>query len=76
MQNIQWQRVVIVIVIGGVGAILSEMRHLSIGSWAYDDSMPIIPMVNVGLSPLLQFALLPIVIYLLSNTKTKAPQKI
>ena len=66
VQNIQWQRVVIVIVIGGVGAILSEMRHLSISSWAYDDSMPIIPMVNVGLSPLLQFALLPIVIYLLS----------
>ena len=76
VQNIQWQRVVIVIVIGGVGAILSEMRHLSISSWAYDDSMPIIPMVNVGLSPLLQFALLPIVIYLLSNTKTKHLKKI
>ena len=76
VQNINWQRVVIVIVVGGVGAILSEMRHLSLGSWVYDDSMPIIPIVNAGLSPVLQFALLPIVIYLLSNTKTKAPQKI
>ena len=72
VQNIKWQRVVIVIVVGGVGAILSEKRHLSLGSWAYDNSMPIIPMVNAGLSPVLQFALLPIVIYLLSNRKRKS----
>ena len=48
---------------GGAGAILSEMRHLTEGNWAYDDSMPLIPLVNAGLSPVLQFTLLPVIIY-------------
>ncbi len=56
----------LVVIIGGVGAVLSEMRHLSLGSWAYDNSMPLIPVVNVGISPLLQFMILPILIYFLS----------
>jgi hypothetical protein len=58
--------VAIVVLIGGVGAVLSEIRHLSLGSWAYDDSMPLIPYVNVGISPVLQFMLLPLIIYKLS----------
>ena len=36
------------------------------GNWAYTDSMPIIPIVNVGISPILQFMILPLLIYLLS----------
>lgn len=56
------------VLIGGAGAVLSEMRHLSLGSWAYDDSMPIIPLVNVGISPVLQFMLLPLLSYKLSYT--------
>lgn len=56
----------LVLITGGVGAVLSEMRHLSLGSWAYDNSMPLIPVVNVGISPLLQFMILPILIYFLS----------
>ena len=56
----------LVVIAGGVGAVLSEMRHLSLGSWVYDNSMPLIPVVNVGISPLLQFMILPILIYFLS----------
>lgn len=63
---LQWQRVVLVIFIGGIGAILSEIRHLSLGNWAYSDLMPLIPMLNVGLSPVLQFMILPTLIYLVS----------
>ena len=48
---------------GGAGAILSEMRHLAEGNWAYADSIPLIPLVNAGLSPVLQFTLLPVIIY-------------
>ena len=55
-----------VMLIGAAGAVLSEKRHLIIGSWAYDQSMPIVPFVKVGISPLLQFFLLPVVIYFLS----------
>lgn len=61
-----WQRILIVILIGGVGAVLSEMRHLSVGNWAYSGLMPLIPVVQVGLSPVLQFMTLPSIIYILS----------
>ena len=60
-------KIFVVMLTGAVGAVLSEKRHLRIGSWAYDQSMPIVPFVNVGLSPLLQFFLLPVIIYFLSH---------
>ena len=66
VKHLRLTRIVIVILIGGTGAVLSEMRHLSLGSWAYDDSMPVLPVFNVGISPLLQFMILPVLIYLLS----------
>jgi len=66
IKNINIQRTLISIVIGGVAAILAEMRHLSQGSWAYAPSMPILPFVNAGLSPVLQFMLLPVLSYYLS----------
>jgi hypothetical protein len=61
-----WFKIFVVMVTGAVGAVLSEKRHLLLGSWAYDQSMPIVPVVNVGLSPMLQFFLLPVIIYYLS----------
>ena len=61
-----WVRICVVMLTGAVGAALSEKRHLLIGSWAYDQSMPIVPFVNVGLSPVLQFSLLPVITYFLS----------
>ena len=60
------ERVVIVVLTGGIGAVLSEIRHLSLGNWAYSDLMPLIPILNVGLSPVLQFMILPVVTYILS----------
>lgn len=59
-------QIVIVVLVGGTGAVLSERRHLSLGSWGYDKSMPLIPVVNVGISPVLQFMILPLVAYFLS----------
>lgn len=60
------ERVVIVVLTGGIGAVLSEIRHLSLGNWAYSDLMPLIPIFNVGVSPVLQFMILPIITYILS----------
>lgn len=71
IQHLKWQQITIVILIGGTGAVLAEMRHLSSGSWAYDNSMPIIPFVNVGISPVLQFMILPLLIYFLSSNRLK-----
>lgn len=63
---LKWKRIVILIFTGGAGAVLAEIRHLSLGTWAYADSMPLIPVVNVGISPVLQFMILPLLIYLFS----------
>ena len=66
IKHLKLHQIALVVIIGGVGAFLSEMRHLSLGSWAYDKSMPLIPVVNVGISPVLQFMILPLPIYFLS----------
>ncbi len=52
--------------VGGTGAVLSEKAHLAAGNWVYTDSMPLIPGIGVGLTPVLQFAVLPLLIYSLS----------
>ncbi len=60
------EKIIFLILAGGVGAVLAETRHLSIGTWSYATAMPIIPVLNVGLSPVLQFMILPSLIYVLS----------
>lgn len=66
VKNMTFQRALMLIVTGGIGAVLAEMRHLSTGDWVYAASMPIIPFVHAGLSPVLQFAILPLLIYQIS----------
>lgn len=51
---------------GFLGAIVAEMAHTSRGSWAYTESMPLIPWVDVGLTPVLQFTILPLIIFMVS----------
>ena len=66
IHQLKWQRIVILVITGGIGAALSEMRHLSLGNWAYSDVMPLIPIINVGILPVLQFMILPVFTYILS----------
>ncbi len=66
VQNLTLLRILLLLLVGAIGAIVAEMRHVSTGNWAYGKSMPIIPGVDVGLSPVLQFMLLPTLIYYLS----------
>jgi hypothetical protein len=66
IQNIKLKQIFFLIIVGAIGAVLAETRHLSIGTWSYSESMPIIPYLNVGLSPILQFMILPLLIYIIS----------
>lgn len=66
VKNLNSKRIILLILTGGAGAVLAEIRHESIGTWRYASAMPLIPVVNVGLSPVLQFMILPILIYRLS----------
>ena len=63
IQEIVPERYFLLIIIGGIGAIVAEKIHTAVGNWSYNSNMPIIPFVSVGLLPVLQFLLLPICIY-------------
>lgn len=56
-------KVLSLVAIGTVGAIIAEIWHTSQGDWAYAEAMPMLPIVEVGLVPMFQFALLPILIF-------------
>ncbi|MEO5945861.1 MAG: hypothetical protein ABIP79_03535 [Chitinophagaceae bacterium] len=59
-------RLMILVFAGGVGAVLAELRHINLGTWIYSTHMPIILGLKVGLVPVLQFMILPGVIYFLA----------
>ena len=50
IKHINLQRALMLILIGGIGAILTEMRHLSLGNWSYTPAMPVMPFVTAGLA--------------------------
>lgn len=64
IQHLTVSRTIWLILVGGLGAAISEMAHLSANNWAYTDRMPLI--FGIGLTPLLQFSTLPLLIYRLS----------
>ncbi|HEV7347308.1 hypothetical protein [Telluribacter sp.] len=66
IKKLSFLQTFLLLVVGGAGAILAEIRHTAAGNWAYAETMPLVPLVNVGLSPVLQFTLLPVVIYVVS----------
>lgn len=66
VQNLTLPRILILMLVGATGAVLAEMRHISSGNWAYSKSMPVIPVVDVGWSPVLQFMLLPVITYFIT----------
>ena len=45
--------------LGGVVAAVIEWRALATGRWQYTDKMPLVPILKVGLSPLVQLMVLP-----------------
>lgn len=50
-----------IIFLGTVGLLIAlfvEYKGLMLGRWVYTEAMPIIPLLNVGLSPLLQMTML------------------
>jgi hypothetical protein len=48
-------------------AVLVETLGLAAGRWSYTKSMPVVPVLGVGLWPLLQMTLLPPLIFLLAK---------
>lgn len=76
-KNVYWiksmkvSQVLVLAFVGFSGAILAEVLHTMRGDWAYADTMPLLPVVEVGVSPVLQFTVLPWLIFLISKNLLK-----
>lgn len=57
------RRLWLALIIGLVFAIALERYTLATGRWAYNDLMPIIPIIKTGLTPTFQLGLLSLMIY-------------
>ncbi len=66
VQTYTLQRIVVLALYGATGAIVAEIVHVYAGNWTYSRLMPLIPFVDVGLSPVLQFMILPVLTYYMS----------
>ena len=75
IKHSKWQRIVIVILVGGAGATAIEFWHLSSANWAYANTMTLIPVIKVGISAVLQFMILPVLVYFLSLYCLKVMKK-
>lgn len=49
--------------VGVVIAVLIERHALATGRWAYTDWMPVLPVLDVGLVPVLQMLIVPAVVF-------------
>ena len=55
------QQVVIFVLSGVVFTIISEFVHVNTkGTWQYSELMPLIPLIDVGISPLVQWIVIPL----------------
>jgi len=58
LERSNWLDLSVVMLISFAVATFIEWRALSIGRWSYNDLMPIVPWLDVGLTPFLQLGLL------------------
>jgi hypothetical protein len=57
-----WPRNLVVLLLSGAAiAVGVEIHAISTGRWAYSELMPVLPVVDVGLSPLVHLLLLPFI---------------
>ena len=69
-----WKRVVLLTVcFGVVYTIFSEWLNIVVrASWAYSELMPVIPVVGIGLSPLLEWIIVPLLAFNLARRSASA----
>jgi chromate transport protein ChrA len=67
IRPLKFNRSLLLTLVGGLGAIAAEIWHIWRGDWSYADSMPMLPIFDVGLSPVLQFAILPLAVFVIGR---------
>lgn len=66
-QKLSTYKIIMIMITGGTGTILLERWHIATNHWKYAEEMPLLPIIDVGLTPFLQFTLLPIVIFIIGG---------
>ena len=73
IRNLSWgrrmvgPRLTIFWVLGALWAIVIEYQALDVGRWAYVETMPILPVLEVGLLPVLQMIIVPTLAVLITR---------
>ena len=62
-----WKVALALMMLGGAIALGFEYWAFAIDYWAYTERMPVVPYLRIGLSPLLQMMLLPLLTFVLSD---------
>jgi cation transport ATPase len=71
IQRMSALKVMLLMVLGGSSTILIEMWHIEGGDWVYAEKMAMLPLLDVGVSPVLQFMLLPWITFLIGKNVIK-----
>lgn len=66
MERIDYRALLILVATGGIIAVIIEKIGLEVNLWTYNNKMPKIPVLEVGLLPVLQLMVLPVIVYLFS----------
>jgi len=65
--NLTKTRLIILATISFIIAYVIELRALYLQNWEYNAQMPLIPFLDVGLSPILQMMILPILTFFITK---------
>ena len=66
-----WRTAAVTIVLGLAYTVFSEWFNVTVrGSWAYAAAMPRVPPLGTGLSPLLQWIVVPVIAFVWARDKT------
>jgi len=67
-----WEVLIAAVILGICYTIFSEWLNIEVRkAWAYSELMPVIPIINAGLSPILQWIVIPIVGLVWSRKSTQ-----
>ena len=78
VRNLSWgrkfnnKRIVIFLVLGLLWAIGIEYQAVNASRWSYAATMPVLPVLNVGVLPLLQMLILPLVSVLMARNQLRS----
>lgn len=56
--NYEWKPYALMSLFGAVSAVIIEIAAINLGLWSYNEAMPSVSFIKVGILPLLQLALL------------------